>query len=259
MSVLSIEELTVSPGLLRQTRANVLSKISFSVQKGEIVGVVGPNGAGKTTLLNSIAGIQAIHSGRIQICGEKVGSLSALERAKRISYLPQHCDVPFPYKVKDVLKLAFYGDHSLSEDQQQQKVNYALETLEIDGLLNRNINELSGGEQQLVHLARTIAQNCTIMLLDEPTSSLDLSHESRLFTLLKQLKKRDYSTLLAIHDLNTAARLCDKIALISKGKLCGFGSPSSVFTVENLRRIYGNRVDVQIDSLGLLRIEAQIR
>jgi iron complex transport system ATP-binding protein len=258
MSILKLRSVSVSLPDSKVNAKPLLSAMSFSVEKGEIVGIVGPNGAGKSTLLKAIAGVFPTVSGEIQLQGDDLAHLTTIERACRVSYLPQHCEVSFPYKVLDVLKLAFYSDSTSNNQQQLTRINEALDALGITELRERNINELSGGQQQLVHLARTVIQNCPLMLLDEPSSSLDLSHESRFYSHLIQLRNFGYSTLLAIHDLNTASRLCDKIALIANGNLCVFGIPQKVLSRENLHKIYGERVEVYTDSLGGLRIEAKL-
>ncbi len=235
-----------------------LDGVEFSVGRGEIIGIVGPNGAGKSTLMQCICHLIDDYSGHVYLNDKDVAKMSGSVRASQLSYLPQHCSVNFPYRVNDVLNMAFYSAPSVPVAIRQQQIKEVLAQLDIESLYSRNISELSGGEQQLVHLARTVLQGSSLMLLDEPNASLDLSHESRLWTFLKQLRDDRFSTILAIHDLNTAARICDKIALLSNGKLVGFGPVNQVLTADNLHQIYTDRVEVFEGHLGQLTIQSRI-
>lgn len=225
----------------------LLKDISFSVNTGELVGIIGPNGAGKSTLMKCISGFQAYSQGEISIKGEPLSSLSHIERALSMSYLPQYSEAAFPFSVMETIGLGFHARQqqevisaALIKDQSKA----ALDRVGIGHLSSRTVTDLSGGEKQLVHFARSLVQGTPLMLLDEPTASLDIGHESQLMNVLHKECQNGKSALVAIHNLNTAAEFCDRLILINQGEVMAEGKPNEVLSEENIRTLYQDLVMV---------------
>ncbi len=225
----------------------LLKDISFSVNAGELVGVIGPNGAGKSTLMKCISGFQAYSQGNISIKGESLSSLSHIERALSMSYLPQYSEAAFPFSVLATIGFGFHARQQqevISTDLIKEQSKAALESVGIGHLHSRTVTDLSGGEKQLVHFARSLVQGTSLMLLDEPTASLDIGHESQLMNVLYQECQNGKSALVAIHNLNTAAEFCDRLILINQGEVMAEGKPNEVLSEENIRTLYQDLVMV---------------
>ncbi len=239
---LTIENLTY----IKNGRA-LLDNVSLAVEPGEIVGIIGPNGAGKSTLLKNIIGFYTASSGSITIHGKPLKLMSHHERALEISYLAQHSEISFPFSVSETIALGMQNRQMLDMEN-RETIKSQIETitrdLEISELLNRNLTELSGGETQLVHFARIYSQKAPIMLLDEPTASLDIGHEAQLMNILRRHCKQHKSAVVALHNLNTAATFCDRLLLMHHGKLISSGTPTQVLTPENMTNLYGHQVIV---------------
>ncbi|OCH45914.1 ABC transporter ATP-binding protein [Aliivibrio fischeri] len=225
----------------------LLKSISFTVNSGELVGIIGPNGAGKSTLMKCISGFQPYAEGSIEIQGQSLAVLSHIERALCMSYLPQYSEAAFPFNVMETIGFGFHArqQHSIISPAEIEKQSQAaLEKVGIDHLHKRNVTDLSGGEKQLVHFARTLVQDTPLMLLDEPTASLDIGHESQLMNVLYQECQKGKSALVAIHNLNTAAEFCDRLILINQGEIMAEGKPNDVLSEENIRTLYQDLVMV---------------
>jgi len=223
----------------------LIDDISFSLQKGEIIGVIGPNGAGKSTLLKNIIGYHDADNGVISIQGSHLASLSHKARALRVSYMAQHPETAFPFSVSETIALGAHNRadlQAISEESIQHQVLQLAEQLELAHLLKRKLTELSGGETQLVHFARIIMQQAPVILLDEPTASLDIGHEAQLMNLLRNQCNNGQAALVAIHNLNIAAAFCDRVLLIDHGKLIACGPPEEVITQANMTALYQQRV-----------------
>lgn len=218
----------------------LLQNINFAINPGELVGIIGPNGAGKSTLLKCLSGFISPNSGNISLFERPLNSYSHQQRAQYLSYLPQHTEPAFGFLVQDIIH---YGHHQ-STSLSNQEITNIISELEITPLLKRPINQLSGGEQQRVHFARLLIQNATIMLLDEPTASLDIGHESLLLNILSHHCQQGKSALIAIHNLNTAITFCDRLLLLEHGQQIAFDSPKKVLTPHQITELYHHNVSV---------------
>ncbi|GAD88725.1 putative ABC transporter ATP-binding protein [Vibrio halioticoli NBRC 102217] len=227
---------------------SVLQNVSFELEKGSLVGIIGPNGAGKSSVLKHISGYLAPTEGRVCLFGEPVMELAADQRAALLSYLPQINRVEFPYKVSELIALGLVNNHALDKAQKKSQINKVLKRLNIERLEERSVDELSGGEQQLVHLARILLQDAPVILLDEPSASLDIGHEGQLMNILYSLAQEGKTVLVALHNLNTAAEFCDRLLLMHHGKLIADGVPSSILTQQQIQQIYPYEVKVSINS-----------
>lgn len=254
-SVLSVRDLCFSwPG------RDVLSNMSFEIKPKQIVSILGVNGAGKTTLLKCINRILKPTHGSINLQSKNVGEMSIIDIAKHVAYVPQSVSTSFPMNVYDVVLLGrrphlqwFVGD------EDRQKVSDSLVFLELEDFAFRRYDRLSGGERQRVVLAKAFAQEPDLYLLDEPTSDLDLRHQITTMEKIQDVVKnseRNSSALIAIHDIDIAARFSDQILLIHNGKIHAFGPPQEVLTPEIIAEVFS--VDVTIlDDSDSLRIVIQ--
>lgn len=219
----------------------VLDEISFGVQPGGQVAVVGPNGAGKSTLFKSMVGLLPLTKGRVLIHGTPLGG-----HRDCVAYVPQReeIDWQFPVTVADVVMMGRYGRYRglrRPGRYDYQIVQECLDQLGIGGLANRSISDLSGGQQQRVFIARALAQEPHILLMDEPFAGVDVSTQEATLGLLDQLKHKGVTVLVSTHDLDMAARRFEHILLLNH-RLIGYGEPEKVFTPENLRAAFGGQV-----------------
>lgn len=241
--MLKIKSLSVAYG---ETLA--LDNITLGVQPGEILVVIGPNGAGKSTLIRSISGVLPIREGVIQIDIKNLAQLSSIQRARYLSVVPQARDMPAAFTVYQTVLLGrtphlnWLGQASLLD---HARVRLALERTHTSALAERRVGELSGGEQQRVLLARALAQDTPVLLLDEPTTHLDLKHQTHLLNLIRELvSEQKLAVLMVLHDLNLAGLYADRVALLIEGHLDALGPPEKVLTEENLSLVYGMPVQV---------------
>ena len=222
---------------LAYSDATVLDGVSLSVASGEFVGLVGPNGAGKTTLLKTINSVLAPDSGSVRVGGEMVETLSSQAASRLVATVPQDTTVAFEFSVEDVVEMGrtpYHGRVSGDADA-TNAVERALERTETTQFRDRSVASLSGGERQRVVLARALAQETPALLLDEPTASLDVNHQVRTLELVRELVDTDgKAALAAIHDLDLAARFCDRLAVLADGDLLAVGPPETVLTREHL-------------------------
>jgi ABC-type cobalamin/Fe3+-siderophores transport system ATPase subunit len=226
----------------------ILQDISLRVPYGSILAVIGPNGAGKTTLIRSISGVLPPRSGNIFMDGIDLLGLPAIQRARYLAVVPQARQLPAAFTVQQSVLLGrtpYLGwlgrTHEIDHRLEQQ----ALEQTRLTSLAQRRVGELSGGEQQRVLLARALAQDTPILLLDEPTTHLDLEHQSSFFNLVRALTaQKRLSVLLVLHDLNLAGLYADQVALLVNGRIHTTGTPQEVLTEENLSRVYNVPVNV---------------
>ncbi len=227
-----------------------LQDIHFHLTAGQRVAVVGPNGAGKSSLFKIIAGVLQPTSGRVDIFGEGPGDHIC------IAYVPQRSQVDwnFPVNVRDVVMMGRIGRLGFLHQpgpKDRAMVMQCLEVVDMAELASRQINELSGGQQQRMFIARALAQEAELMLMDEPLSGLDLASQDSIFHILDELKNRQVTVMVAIHDLNLAAERFDQILLLNH-RLMGFGQPAEVLTPENLRQAYGARLHLVDTDQGVL-------
>ena len=227
----------------------VLHDVSFELGGNELVSILGPNGVGKSTLIHCINKILAPTSGTVLIDGKDVSEIKLKELAKQIGYVPYSANDSFPLSVIDTVMI---GRHPHSKwgtlDKDLDIVYDTLRMLGISHLAMRPFNELSAGQHQKVMLARGLVQEPEILLLDEPTSNLDVRHQLDVTKMLKRLSREKNILILMIsHDINIAAKYSDRIILMHKGSVFDMGEPNKVITAENLRTVYGVTAEITKD------------
>ena len=241
--MLRIENLSVAYG-----PRLVLSGVSLEVNSGEVLALIGPNGAGKSTLLRAVSGVVPAKAGSVRTNGDALLSLSTMQRARVLAVVPQIASMPPAFTVWETVLLGrtpylnFLGQVS---EKDEEIARLALSRVDALDLAERRVGELSGGEQQRVLLARAMAQSTPILLLDEPTSNLDLHYQVNFMETVSSLAHQDnLAILVALHDLNLAARYSDRIALMVDGKIKAAGTPQQVLTPELISAVYHLPVQV---------------
>lgn len=246
--MLQIKDLTASYG-----KNVILTEISLKdIKQGELTAVIGPNGTGKSTFFKAISGLLKGTIGEILLNDDNLTKLSPETLAKRICYLPQSVNTTAALTAFEVvlLGLKFQSGWSVKNKDAEQ-VERIFQILDIEHLSDQYIGDLSGGQQQLIWIAQAIIRQPEMLLLDEPTSALDLQHQLAVMDLLKILtKKRNIVTMVALHDLNLAARYADKILVIKDGKLRAFGVTKDIFKTDIINETYGVEVEVQTGPSG---------
>lgn len=243
--LLSAQALAFSYG-----RRSVLTDVGFSVQPGEWLTIVGPNGAGKTTLLRLLLGLLQPTQGEIRINDRPLSALSRREMARHIALLPQIAELPFGFTVRDVVAMGrtpHLGRFQPMRAADHEAVSAALQATETAELAERPVTELSGGEAQRVFLARAFAQQTPILVLDEPTTNLDLFHERTLLDQVQRRQQQGAAVIAVLHDLNLAARYSDRILLLSAGRVAALGNPTETLTPTLLQQIFRLPLLVQRD------------
>lgn len=249
MKTLSVEEVVFRYGRKGGEGITALKGISLAIEKGEILGILGPNGSGKSTLLKVMSGAGKPDEGSVLLEGRHFSSYPRRELARRIAFVPQNLFLDFPFTCREVVlmgRFPYLGGLGLEREEDHRIAGETMRLTHTDHLAERAITDLSGGEQQRVILAQALAQQGDILMLDEPTSHLDIKFQLEILDLLKTLNRdRAYTIVLVLHDLNLAALYCDRIALLKEGLLHGLGSPSEQITEEAVREVYGARVRVE--------------
>ena len=221
----------------------VLEGVSMDLDSSEIIGIVGPNGAGKSTLIRCIDRILTPGGGTILLDENDISNMTRMEIAKRMGYVPQTTTRVFPATVFDTVLMG--RRPHLGWKSSDADVDKVLEILELLGIMEfamRDFNEISGGQQQKVLIARALAQEADILLLDEPTSNLDIRHQLEVMEIMTNIvHRKKISAVMAIHDLNLATRYTTRILMLNGGRIFAVGDPESVLTAENIRRAYGGR------------------
>lgn len=228
----------------------IFSNISFSIDKGDVLCILGPNGTGKTTLIKCLNGLHEINSGEILINGENIKKLSFKEISKHIGYIPQSHVPSFPFKVLDVVVMGRAPYLNLTDSPKKEDIEIALnslKTLGIDHLKDKEYTNLSGGERQLVFLARILCQQPDILILDEPTSHLDFGNQIKLLEIIDNLAKSGLSIIMSSHFPDHAFLSSNKVAIMKDKKFIDFGSPEEVVTEDNLKKAYS--IDVKLIEL----------
>jgi iron complex transport system ATP-binding protein len=219
----------------------VLDGISGSVAPGELVSIIGPNGAGKSTLLRLCDGLEQPLSGTVQVNGTPLANLDHKERARTLAFVPQFLDRVPEMHVADFVLGGRYAHRAgwSHGPTDRAAVEHALASCDVTGLGARLVASLSGGQRQRVLIARALAQEAPVLLVDEPTNSLDPGHQLAVFELLASLAARGHSVLVVTHDLNLASQFSDRIALMNTGRIIASGPPGEVLTPDILSPIYG--------------------
>ncbi len=231
----------------------MISDMSFSLREGELCGLLGPNGSGKSTLLRTILDIGPSWSGSVRICGLDSAALGRLERARKVSFLPQEYNIASRLTVRETVLLGRHPHRPPWQGDSEEDLEIAAECMAMTGvesLSGRSFAELSGGERRLVMLASALAQQPKLLLLDEPGSSLDFRHAVDLWVLLDRLAAAGLTILASTHELNTAARFLDSVLLLEGGVCRAFGTPAEVCTPELLGSVFGVALEVRPDGGG---------
>ncbi|MFQ6575156.1 heme ABC transporter ATP-binding protein [Pseudomonas sp. UM16] len=234
---------------LQRGSNQVLSDISLALESNQIVGVLGPNGAGKSSLLSVLCGELAANEGRVTLEGRALSQWAGAERAQRLAVLPQVSSLGFAFKVEEVVAMGRLP-HRTGLERDQAIIDAALQAADARHLVGRSYLALSGGERQRVHLARVLAQlwpgeQGRILLLDEPTSMLDPLHQHTTLQAVRDFADRGAAVLVILHDLNLAARYCDRILLLEAGSMHALDTPERVLNPASLKAVYGIDVLVQ--------------
>nr|WP_230198750.1 ATP-binding cassette domain-containing protein [Halopiger djelfimassiliensis] len=234
---MTVDDLSLSFGDL-----SVLEGVSLTVKAGEFVGLVGPNGAGKTTLLRAISGALDPDSGTVEVDGVEIHGVSSRTSSRLVATVPQDTTLSFSFPVRDVVEMGRHPHRSRFSSPtaaDRAAVESALERTRTADLADRPIDEVSGGQRQRVVLARAIAQETPVLVLDEPTANLDVNHQIGTLELVRRLVDEGKTVVAAIHDLELAARYCDRLALLADGSIDRSGPPSTVMTGEALADAFG--------------------
>lgn len=236
------------------SKAPQLADIHLNFQEGEFVGLIGANGAGKSTLLQLLLGLLKADSGEVLLHGENINRIKRREIAKQLAFVPQSIELPFAFSVQQLVAMGrnpYLGAFELETRFDKELIKQAMHQTDITHLQDRHVNTLSGGEKQRVIIARALAQQSPTILLDEPIASLDICHQLTTLQLIKTLTQSGKTAITALHDLNLAARYCDRLILIGK-RLDGIttiltdGSPEEVITIENLKKYFSIEADIII-------------
>ena len=228
----------------------VLTDIDLTVEPGEILGIVGPNGSGKTSLLKILGGHFRPRAGEVRFESRNLATVRPDELARQVSMVPQEHEIVFAYTALEIVLMGRYPHlhgWAFETAEDHRIARSAMERMEVDGLAHRLFNELSGGEKQRVIIARALAQQPKVLLLDEPSTFLDLHHQMKIYALLRELNRRDGLTLVMVsHDLNMASQLCHRLLMLKDGRIAGIGAPREVLTEPMLREVY--HCSVLVDS-----------
>ncbi len=234
----------------------ILSDVSMSAREGEFIGLIGPNGAGKSTLLKTAAGLLPIETGTRRLAGAAMETLSAKEKARALSYLPQTRPLYWAMPVRSLVALGrFAWGNPLTEDARDtEAVDRALDACGASHLADRPASELSGGELSRVHLARALAGETPLLLADEPAAALDPAHQLSVMQLLRAKADEGKAVMAALHDLTLAARYCTRIVMMHDSSVAADGAPKDVLTDDLLQRVF--KISARFDAEGGLAIHA---
>jgi len=241
---------------------DVLNGVSFTVEEGELCAIFGPNGAGKSTLFKCIIGFLKPRKGEITVDGKNILKMPVEDIAKLIAYVPQEHKPPFPYLVKEVVLMGrtpHLGGIFGPRKKDMEKAVEAMEVIGITHLADRPYTDLSGGQRQLVLLARALAQETRAMILDEPTSALDFRNQLKIWSVLKKLSKRGMPIIVSVHDPNHMMWFCDKVVVLHRGRIIANGEPNEVLTKDVLKTLYGDICEIKEDSEGFKMITPNMR
>lgn len=240
-----MSELLRMDGVCRRSNGRtLLDGVHLAVQAGEFVGVVGPNGAGKTTLLSMMGGLWEPSVGQVYLDQTPLSSFRQRQIAQHIAFVPQSAPAgDFRFSARDMVLMGRYSHRQrfAGETANDRAIaTIAMQHAKVTSFADRSVTELSGGERQRVAIARALAQQPRLLLLDEPTASLDLSHQLHVLQLVRQLvTKHQLTAVTAIHDLALASRFCDRLILLDRGRIVADGPPAAVLTPEHLATVFG--------------------
>ncbi|MFB6247521.1 MAG: ABC transporter ATP-binding protein [Salinibacter sp.] len=252
MSLLSVDQVNV-----RLDGQTILRDIHFHLAAGRWVGLIGPNGSGKTTLLRAIGALIAF-DGHIQLDGQPVEALSARERARRLAYVRQAPSLTFDFTVEELVLLGRAPHRGWMQSYQSEdraQVRSALARVDLEGFAGRSVLSLSGGELQRVFLAQALVQEADLLLLDEPTSHLDVHYQFSFMQQVRALVAEGRTVVTVFHDLELAARHAERLLVLKEGRLVEDGPPDEVLTPECIADVFGMKARIERPSGRPLRIE----
>lgn len=227
----------------------ILDEISFEVASGEFLGILGPNGCGKTTLIKLLSGVLKPTRGRILLNQKELENYPRKEIARQVGVLPQDNLIDFPFRSLEIALMGrapYLGNFRWEGPKDLAIVRAAMEQTDCWQFAHQDIRSLSGGERERVLLARALSQEPTVLLLDEPTTHLDLQHQQRAFRLLQNLhKEKKLTFIVVLHDLNFASQSCKRLMLLKDHKIHSLGTPAEVLTGETIREVFGVTVQVK--------------
>jgi iron complex transport system ATP-binding protein len=242
-AAIEVEKLVFAYGPRR-----VLDGVSLAIQKGEMIGVLGPNGSGKTTLLKILSGVLAAR-GAVTLAGRPAEAYSRSELSRMIAVVPQESEIHFPFTVAEIVLMARASHHgrlALEGAADLEAARRSMAATDTAALADRWLHELSGGEKQRVMIARALAQEADILLMDEPAAFLDLKHQLGVFDLMRRLnRERGLTIVAALHDLNLSALFFPRLLLLENGNVHRDGAPEDVLTEDTIRQVYGVEVRVE--------------
>lgn len=234
----------------------LLNKFNFGIEEESFTALIGPNGSGKTTVFNLLTGYLKSLSGAVSFRGKSLQHISLRQRARMMAVVPQHINSALPYTVYQLVamgRISRLSRFAVLSKHDKEQIEYAMEVMDITTLCEQQFNCLSGGEQQRTVIAAALAQEPEVLLLDEPTSSLDLGHSNSLMRLLQQLNHDNKLTIMIIsHDIQLAAHYCQRLALMKGGKIIADGTPETVIKPEYIMEAYNEPVNIIRDSNGNL-------
>ncbi|GLS89686.1 Fe(3+) dicitrate transport ATP-binding protein FecE [Psychromonas marina] len=256
---LSCENLTFS-----FDKKPMFNNINLTFKEGEFVGLIGANGAGKSTLLQLLLGLLKAKSGEVLLHGDSISKLKRREIAKQLAFVPQSIELPYAFTAQQLVAMGrnpYLGAFELEGEADKKLIDKAMRQTDISHLQHRLVNTLSGGEKQRVIIARALAQQSPTILLDEPIASLDICHQLETMQLIQTLTEAGKTAITALHDLNLAARYCDRLILIGKQEngmtgIISDGTPEQVLTDENLKKQFSiqAKIDLQNEKVVLSNI-----
>ena len=250
MSPLSCQDLCFS-----YNNKSLLTDINLEFKSGEFVALIGSNGVGKSTLLQLLLGLIKHNSGSVLLNGEDIHTQKRREIAKQLAFVPQSIELPYAFSARELVAMGrnpYLGPFELESHEDQQIISESMAKTDVLHLKNRQVNTLSGGEKQRVIIARSLTQQASAILLDEPIASLDICHQFETLELIKSLTQAGKLAITAIHDLNLAASYCDRLILLGKTDdsadasrtIIADGTPEQVLTQENLARCFSISADI---------------
>jgi len=244
---------------------NILNDINFLAGSGEVVGIIGPNGAGKSTLLKTITAVLRPTKGIVYLNEKDVRKMDRKEIARTMAVVPQHTLISPMFTVYDMVSMGRYphikNRFSPFDSARDIKITEdSMKMVGVEHLSEKTLDAVSGGERQMVVIARALAQEPKILILDEPTSNLDVNHQIKILKLVQNIVRgKNVSAIVVLHDLNTAARFCNKLILLHDKRILSIGTPREVLTVENIRKAYKVEAEVNyskvINSINIIVLD----
>ena len=239
MAIIGIENISFS-----YNGGLVLNKVSDSIASGEFIGITGPNGSGKTTLMRCMNGILKPREGKILLDNENISGFSPRRLAKKIAYLPQTFENIFPSTVFDTVLMGRKPYLGWAPSKKDLDItSEIIIKLDLSEIILKDINKLSGGQRQRVFIGRALAQEPSVILLDEPTANLDLHHQHEVMALLQELSKKGITVIIAIHDLNLAMQYCSRFLMLNEGKIAANGR-HEIFKPDLIEKVYKVKVNI---------------